>query len=84
MIKLVDKPAASVLDLAQVRLLARSGQARELRVDNELSLADVASAVGSTRATISRWERGLRRPRGEVALRYGALLVALGRRLEEQ
>lgn len=71
-----------ILDLLEVRSLARSGRAREIRHQSQLSLAEVAGAVGTTPSTIQRWENGLRKPYGDIALRYGALLDALARRLE--
>jgi len=74
---------AELLDLAEVRALAKSGRAREIRVDSALSLADVAGAIGVTAPTVQRWEKGLRKPFGQAALRYGALLDVLARRLED-
>jgi len=69
------------VELAEVRELTASGAARALRVGNRLSLSDVASAVGVAVSTVWRWEAGQRTPRGEPALRYGALLRRLaGRR----
>jgi transcriptional regulator with XRE-family HTH domain len=66
-----------LLDLVIVRGLARTGAAREIRTGAGLSLADVGGAIGVAAATVQRWENGLRRPYGEAALRYGALLGAL-------
>lgn len=74
----------AILDLVEVRSLARSGRAKQIRVASELSLADLARASGTTPATISRWENGARKPYGDAALRYGALLQALAERLEDQ
>ena len=75
---------AQLLDLVDVRAIARSGRAREIRLVSALSLADVARAVGTSAPTIYRWENGHRRPCGEQALRYGALLDALARKLGDQ
>lgn len=69
-----------VVDLAEVRELAASGRARELRVASRLSLADFASAIGVDQSAIGRWESGERRPRGPAALRYLALLRELGQK----
>jgi DNA-binding transcriptional regulator YiaG len=76
--------AAQLLDLVDVRALAKSGRARVIRVDSGLSLADIAGAIGTTAPTVHRWETGARKPYGDTALRYGALLDALARRLEDQ
>jgi DNA-binding transcriptional regulator YiaG len=74
----------AILDLVEVRALARSGRAKEIRVASALSLAEIARAIGTTAATIHRWENAARKPYGELALRYGALLDALARRLENR
>jgi DNA-binding transcriptional regulator YiaG len=68
-----------LLNLVAVRTLASSGRARGIRISAGLSLADVGGAIGVTAATVQRWENGLRKPYGEAALRYGALLQALAR-----
>ncbi len=75
---------AQLFDLLEVRSLAQSGRAREIRLQHGLSLAEIAGAIGTTASTIQRWENGLRKPYGEIALRYGSLLDALARRLEER
>ncbi len=69
--------ADRALRLAAVRELADTGRLREQRLRSRLSLAEVAEAVGATAAAVSRWERGLRRPRGEAAIRYLDLLEQL-------
>jgi transcriptional regulator with XRE-family HTH domain len=53
------------------------GSAKTLRELNGLSLAEVGRAIDTSAATIWRWERGDRIPRGDLALRYGALLAEL-------
>ena len=72
-----DLTPERVLDLAAVRELSRTGRARELRLAADLSLYEVARAIGVSAATVQRWEVGERRPHGEAALRYAALLEAL-------
>lgn len=57
-------------ELSRVRRLAVTGAARALRENAGLSLSEVALDSGVHKTTISRWERGLRRPRGEAAARY--------------
>jgi DNA-binding transcriptional regulator YiaG len=71
-----------VLALARVRELAESGRARSIRTAARLSLADVAGAIGSTASSVQRWENGARRPYGQAALRWCALLDALERQRE--
>jgi transcriptional regulator with XRE-family HTH domain len=77
------KTSEQLLDLVEVRALAKSGRALRIRTAAGLSLADVAGAIGTTAATVNRWERGERRPYGEPALRYGALLAALRDQLND-
>jgi DNA-binding transcriptional regulator YiaG len=66
-----------LLTLVRVRELARSGEARKLREAADLSLREVAAAVGTSPASLSRWELGQRRPHGPAAVRYGAILHTL-------
>src|SRR5262249_1514836 len=53
-----------------VRRLPSPEIRRALRVGASATLADVATHCGVTVATVSRWERGLRHPRGEQLGRY--------------
>ena len=50
-----------------------------IRQDAGLSQADVAEAIGVTRAAVSRWETGDRRPRGDLLIAYSELLQGLRR-----
>lgn len=71
---------AQILRLAQVRAALSSGEARRLRTEARLSLAEVAEACGADQSTVWRWERGERRIRnGELALAYANLLDDLRR-----
>ncbi len=63
--------------IAEAHLFIRSGRARELRESTDLTLNDMAAAVGVTGATISRWECGERTPKGERAARYAKALLTL-------
>lgn len=65
--------------LMEVRAAARSGRARRLREEAGISQAEVAAAVGVTRACVSRWEAGARKPTGSAAQRYARLLELLDR-----
>lgn len=69
------------LKLAAVRALAADGSARAIRQQAGLSLSEVAAACGVDQSTVHRWESGKRAPRGDAAIRYGALLEALRRQL---
>lgn len=71
--------SCDAVKLAEVRALATSGAARRIRQRANLSLAEVAAACGVDQSTVHRWECGKRSPRGPAALRYAALLDALGR-----
>jgi DNA-binding XRE family transcriptional regulator len=64
-------------NLALVRRLAADGRARKIRQNVGLSLYDLARDLGVTPGTVSRWETGMRVPRGEAALRYADLLSEL-------
>ncbi|MDH6125918.1 helix-turn-helix transcriptional regulator [Kitasatospora sp. GP82] len=64
-------------ELAWVRHAVASGNARAIREKSHLTTGDVASAVQVTPVTVWRWEKNLRSPRGQTALRYGRLLRSL-------
>lgn len=64
--------------LVLVRQLASSGEARRRRQDADLSLSEIAEAVGVTTGTVWKWETGLRRPNGAAAIKYLSLLDRLG------
>lgn len=69
--------ATHVLSLAEARKAARSGRGRAIREEACVSQAELARALGVSQATLSRWESGDRRPRGEAAERYARLLRKL-------
>ena len=69
-----------LVELSKVRSLAKSGTARAIRRSAGVSAGEVAEAVGVSSSTVLRWEDGERAPRGEAALRYGAILQGLLRR----
>ena len=73
-----DQSSKTALQLSAVRYLARSGEARRLRLLSDLTQADIARSVGVSVATVSCWESGKYRPTGPAALHYGRLLNALG------
>lgn len=67
----------AAVELARVRELVRSGEARELRIGNGLSLAEVAKDIGVHPSAVYHWEQGVSLPRGPHALRYARLLEEL-------
>lgn len=69
--------AEETLTVAQVRAWLRSGRAREIRKQAGLSQADVAAAVDTDNAQISRWECGKGSPRRDSALKLAALYEKL-------
>lgn len=66
-------------ELAQGRVLIRSGVPRAVRKKLGLSLSEVAAAVGVTRSSVLRWETGITVPRSAAALRYVAEIRRLRR-----
>ena len=65
---------------ARVRSLIDSGEARELRVRADLTLADAGEACGGVHAaSVLRWEQGLM-PRGRNLSAYARFLVQLAGR----
>jgi DNA-binding transcriptional regulator YiaG len=70
--------------IARAILALESGEAIRLRRRLGLSQAGIAGAVGCEPATVSRWESRVRRPRGELAVRYGRLLAELQRLIAER
>lgn len=63
--------------LLRARRWAADGEARRLRLQANLSLADLAETVRVGRSTLHRWENGSRRPAAEPGVRYGRLLAEL-------
>jgi DNA-binding transcriptional regulator YiaG len=63
--------------MAWVRSISATGEGRTIRKQAHLSIPDVAKVCGVYPVTVSRWELGQRRPRGEAARRYAHLLTSL-------
>jgi transcriptional regulator with XRE-family HTH domain len=66
-----------VVVLIWARSAIRAGLAADLRINAELSQAEVAALVGVTPSAICKWETGQRVPRGDAALRYARFLYML-------
>ena len=64
---------SQLVELRRIRESARQGATREARLRAGLSLSEIAVALRVSKTTVSRWERGLRRPTGAAALRYARL-----------
>ena len=63
-----------VVSIAKARVLIDSGTARTVRTAAGLSLRQMASALNVDPSSVYRWETGERKPRGERAVAYAALL----------
>jgi DNA-binding transcriptional regulator YiaG len=61
----------------KARGLPEPAECLRIRTDAGIAAADVAAALGVTRQAVDQWERGLRRPRGQLAADYLDLLRAL-------
>jgi DNA-binding transcriptional regulator YiaG len=60
--------------IAEMYRDSKSPRARELREAAGLSQSETAEIIGTTSATLRRWEEGERQPRGELGYRYALLL----------
>ena len=58
------------------RRAGRTGEGRRLRVSLGFSLREAAAVIGTDAASLSRWERGLVRPRATLGARYGDVLTS--------
>lgn len=80
---MVDKLGEAMARRAAQRDLPNLDRCRELREAHGLTRADLAEALDVSAATVSRWERGLRRPRGAEAVTYLKALRRLAHELGE-
>lgn len=53
------------------------GRVREILAQAQVTQAEVAEALGVDAVTVSRWLRGVRRPRGVLAAQYHELVAEL-------
>jgi transcriptional regulator with XRE-family HTH domain len=73
----MSEPDALIAEVRALRRLPTPSKARAIRQAAGISQARLAEHLGVDRVTVTRWERGLRRPRGDLALKYGDFLAAL-------
>jgi len=74
--------AERVRDLARIRRMQQTGEAKQLRERAGVSLRTMAKAVGVRASTLIRWEAGQVRPREGTALAWLAVLDQLWAELE--
>jgi DNA-binding transcriptional regulator YiaG len=65
--------------VSRTRRLVRTGAARVIREDAGLSVRELAAMVGTSAASLSRWENRKTCPRAPAALRLARALDALTR-----
>jgi transcriptional regulator with XRE-family HTH domain len=70
----------TAFQLADAREFSASGRGQELRIAAHLSMNDVARAIGTTPAAVSRWERAEHKPTGATGIRWGQFCRSLERR----
>lgn len=67
----------SLADRARDAQLPPPAERERIRRESRAALRDMASELGVSAMTVSRWERGESEPRFEHAARYGRLLAQL-------
>jgi len=72
-----------VRDLARMRRMQQTGEARRLREQAGVSLRTMARAVGVRPSTLIRWEAGRMQPREPTALAWLAALDVIRSELEQ-
>jgi transcriptional regulator with XRE-family HTH domain len=69
--------------LLSARNAAADGTGRRLREAAGLTQGELAGLIGMDQSQLSRWEAGLRRPRGPAAIRWARALRVLEQQTEE-
>lgn len=69
--------AVRVDELAEIRRLVASGEARRIREAAHIRGAELARHIKASQSAVSRWESGERLPTGEMAVRYLRVLRTL-------
>jgi transcriptional regulator with XRE-family HTH domain len=67
-----------LLLLVRARQLTTDDLGRRIRERHRVSANELAALLGVNKAQLSRWERGLSRPRADTAIRWLETLEALG------
>lgn len=60
--------------VGELRELAESGRAREIRIARHVGLRELARAIEASPSAVSRWETGRNAPRGTAALKWARFL----------
>lgn len=76
-VKTATEDQARALKIACAWHLSNSGLGKQIREAAKVSQPVISEGVGVTVASVSRWENGLRAPRGDAAVRWVDLLVAM-------
>jgi HTH-type transcriptional regulator/antitoxin MqsA len=77
---MTSSPLDSLIAKAQLRrALPTPDERRLIRNQSKLTQENIAQALGSDRASVSRWESGQRSPRGAMLDAYASLLERLKR-----
>lgn len=72
-----DAIRSRIGELASVARLPQPRVRKALRIAAGLTQADVAGSIGVTRVTVSRWETGVREPRGALRRSYAEALEVM-------
>lgn len=81
----LDKSTADRLGLlVAARRYSATGEGRRVREAVGVTVTEVATAADVGVPTVSRYERGLRTPHGERAVRYALVIRALERQIRER
>lgn len=73
-----------LIQALRARRLPPPAIAKAIRAAAGATQADVAAELGVHRITVARWEQGERRPRGDLAARYAAVIDQLRREVERR
>jgi transcriptional regulator with XRE-family HTH domain len=66
-----------LLRRSRARRQLRPAFAKAVRLEAHVTLAEIGEALDVTESTVSRWESGVRKPRGPLAERYAQILSRL-------
>jgi transcriptional regulator with XRE-family HTH domain len=57
--------------------MSASGKAKAIRIEADVSQAELARDIGTTQSALSLWEAGKRRPTGDSAIKWLEVLDQL-------